>query len=339
MSRSCQVEVFKVIARSPSAAVGLQDESHFILWHQQFHELEYILEPGVTLYMIDGDLAYFVKTPKTMELYDTQEYPFFYMAQQQMCSHVITMPLDNFLHLSSTLTMPQCQWATLLHVARCGSTAVTQCINKLPDWTVVAESCFIQKHFYDQECKNSTDLNNYIQTERCFDVVEGCIKFMLKDFSSESKVLIKGFGIGDATLIPALTSRFPDQKIIWMQRDGINTAISHFRALYSLSYDLTSVYFRYPPSSYFLQKAASRIIFAITNGMMSEFAELISPTVTSCDTLVLHYWRWITNSVQYKRYHRLTSNICVYHFEDFIADQAFVLTQVLVLADATVWPT
>ena len=63
MSRSCQVEVFKVIARSPSAAVGLQDESHFILWHRQFHELEYILEPGVTLYMIDGDLAYFVKTP------------------------------------------------------------------------------------------------------------------------------------------------------------------------------------------------------------------------------------------------------------------------------------
>ena len=323
-------EVCAVIGRLPcnGISVGLEDDNQFILWHQRFVSVDFLLRPEVSLYFVDDTKAFFVETPSDLDLHNTEKHPFFYMAQQDFCTHVIILPLENFLILSNTVGEPKCQLTFLLHVARCGSTAVTQAIHSIPNWKVMSESCFIHKHIYQMEHKHKVILADYLKTEKFYRIGEAAIRFMFKDCPQGYNVFYKAFGLLDFCLIPLLSEKFPKHKIITMHRDGQGTCKSHYKAFRdTYAYDFAAYALKNRLIYHVFHPLVCRVLFVVSNGMTSQFTGFLEETKCR-DIFLYHFVRWVANSIQYVTYAGTAPNILSVMYEDFRSDKTATITMV-----------
>lgn len=298
------------------------------MWHERFTTVDCVLRPEVLLYMMDDTRAFFVETPKDLDIHNTKAHPFFYMTQQDYCTRVIIIPLSALTALSRKIGEPKCNLAFLLHSARVGSTAVTQAIHSVPGWIVMSESCFIHKHLYTIQRELSISLDDYVRSKQFFDVGEAAIRFMFKDCPEGSNVFYKAFGLLDFCLIPMLSDRFPQLKIITMHRDGLGTCRSHCQAFTdTVAYDLTSIALRYRLANTTTSSLVSRVIFVVTQGFSEDLTDFLSNTKCR-DIFLYHYVRWTANALQYLKYSKSASNTISIMFDELQADKERVISKV-----------
>lgn len=319
------------MARLPcnGISVRLEDDGHFILCHEKFTTVDYLLRQEVSLYFLDDTQAFFVEIDEHLDIHNTERFPFFYMAQQDYCRRVIVVPLFTLLKISDRIGSPKCDLTFLLHSARCGSTAVTQAINSVPGWKVMSESCFIHKHLYQMEHRQGVKMNEYVVSKRFFDVGEAALRFMFKDCTADNKVLYKAFGLLDYCLIPLLSERFSGHKIITMHRDGPGTCMSHYQAFRdTAAYEFMAFALKHPPVNVVFSRIVSRVMFVVTSGMEDEFSDLLEKTKCG-DIFFYHYVRWVANTLQYLNYSPSAKNLQSIMFEDLISDSTATITKVL----------
>ena len=237
-------------------------------WHKKFVSLEYLLTADVTLFSIDAEYAYFVKTPENIDIYNTEHYPFMFKAQQHYAEEVIVITNDKLLHLSKRLRKSSCSITFLLHSIRCGSTAVCQAFNSLPGWKVIAETGFPHKYLYDMRYKYGKSVTDVVKSEEFYDISEACIRVFIKDFDSKQRVLFKAIGLTDFCLIPFISDRFPQSHILTAHRNGMGTAKSSYQVFFDVTFNMTvpTRWNRYISYNLFWGDI-SRMVFMITNGM------------------------------------------------------------------------
>ena len=98
---------------------------------------ETLLSPNFSLYSFDdaSRSAVFVETPVEVDLTAP---PFYYLAQKEHATHVLTVPYKTFNDLAQTL--PEPSNLLLLHsVGRCGSTLLCKALGELGEVTTLSE--------------------------------------------------------------------------------------------------------------------------------------------------------------------------------------------------------
>ena len=128
-----------------------------ILWKRKFHvfeytssrdflclyltnvDAEYVLRPSVTLYSVAKHEAVFVETVEDINIYSSDENPFFHMAQFNRSKNVIKMPIKIFHALSNKIGDPKVPVIWTSHIGRCGSTLLGQLFEKVPGTLLIAE--------------------------------------------------------------------------------------------------------------------------------------------------------------------------------------------------------
>ena len=91
-----------------------------------------MLKPTVSLYAVSATEALFVETPKSVNIFSSDENPFFYIAQFRRCKRVIKVPIKSFHRLAGKIGDPEVPVTWLTNTARCGSTILCQVLEKVP---------------------------------------------------------------------------------------------------------------------------------------------------------------------------------------------------------------
>ena len=100
---------------------------------------EYVLKPNISLYCVTKDEATFTETDKNINIYNSEESPFFYQAQFKRSINVIKMPIASFHTLAEKVGNPGIPIMCLWNTARCGSTILCQVLESVPNTLVMSE--------------------------------------------------------------------------------------------------------------------------------------------------------------------------------------------------------
>ena len=173
--------------------------------------------------------AVFVELSPHVDIYNTRKYPFIMVGQMLNATHIISIPLDDFVRFSKRIGDPCCSTSWMFHTSRCGSTLVAQGLNVLPGYTVIPETQSLLIHLDSIGRTSRMDYNSYLKSSRCSDILSAAIIYLLKDFKKGDKVFIKTPGLLHYCIMAVIAKRFPSHKFISLHRDGAATLDSFWR--------------------------------------------------------------------------------------------------------------
>ena len=134
------VDVNTVITKLPFLSISIASDFHFLTWHSKFESVEYLLRYDATLYYIDSSKMVFLEHEPGVNIYNTKNYPFFFIAQRSTAIRVLIVPLNQLHILSQKIRDPECNVAWICHMSRCGSTTVVQGITAIPNCAAISEN-------------------------------------------------------------------------------------------------------------------------------------------------------------------------------------------------------
>ena len=139
-SESCVLRC-RVLWRWKSVPVSQSSAADFLAWSRRdLAPLRVLLRPDVTLYCVTSDSAVFVRCPAACNIYSSVSSPFFYLAQFLNAQEVYITTL-NWFHLLAAEITEDCRvpvtW--LSSTGRCGSTMLTQVMERVPGTVSISE--------------------------------------------------------------------------------------------------------------------------------------------------------------------------------------------------------
>ena len=312
------VDVYTIVTKLPFLGMSVASNTHFLTWHEKFELLDYLLSSNITLYYMDSDEMVFLEHEQGVNIYDTKEYPFFFMAQRYTAFRMLTVPLCFMPDLASKLTKPQCKVTWICHMARCGSTTVVQGINAIPNCVAISESQDILKHLTSVYAARKIEIRDYVKTQEFKDVLKFSVSYMLRSFSKYQHVCPKTTASFAYHLISPLSELFPSHKFISMHRDGLGTAKSFWRMGSGHSLLKFGVWTmkNFPSIS---KQAYEKVIVVFANGLQSEVMDIY--TNSEITMFLFFYMQWITNMVTFQRNKSSVKELMALCHDDFQQDK------------------
>ena len=133
-------QVVKVFAKAHYTEVTAHSGKNFLYTHQKYVSPKYVLEnPHVTLFTVDTKYVYFCETDPDVEIYNTIKHPFVFMAHYNEVKKLVIMSIDSFHRMADELGDPKVPVCLVNMTARCGSTLVSQMMNRVPDTRSMSE--------------------------------------------------------------------------------------------------------------------------------------------------------------------------------------------------------
>jgi hypothetical protein len=117
---------FPILKRSKDHDFAISDMGDFTLGEGEAYDPDRLLgDPEISLYTLDlkRNVACLVQLPDAVDL-ETE--PFFFRAQFTKASHLITVPLEEFVTLASRIDVDDSRLVFIQSVGRCGSTLVSR---------------------------------------------------------------------------------------------------------------------------------------------------------------------------------------------------------------------
>jgi hypothetical protein len=311
------VEVFSIVAKVPTIHEYPPGIDSYVLRHERFERLSYILKPFVYLSFISGEVAYLGESDPNDNFYDTRKYPFFFVACKVAAKKVIAMNLDLFVKMSEDIGEPKCDVNWIFHTGRCSSTALAQALNASEGVTVISEPTPLLGYL-SERCFESRCAIKDLHKKTIRKLALACFNFILKDFTAGEKVCIKTpMTCQYEVLLPLIAEKYPDHKIISMYRDGVGVAKSVYRVntatipsfiqkLREFSKNLPRVF----------QKSLFLYQFAYSSGMIQEEKELLTE---HRDHFLINFSMWIGNMVHFRANAPSAKHLMTLSFDDFYA--------------------
>ena len=176
---------------------------------------EYVLRKNVALYCITETEAYFVETPKNVNINSSDENPFLYLAQYTRGINVIKMSINTFHTLSESIGDPNVPVIWISNIGRCGSTILCQVFERVPGTLVLSEPDTPLKVCDMQTLNIVTELeyNN---------IVMSMVRIICKPYPNAERIVIKTRSACAPLMLP-LSKLFPTQvQQIFMYRDSLS---------------------------------------------------------------------------------------------------------------------
>ncbi|KAF6035527.1 hypothetical protein EB796_006160 [Bugula neritina] len=148
------VQCLRVWGKCKPSPLTIPQLHHFLTTHVKFVNPEYALGKHVTLLAVnDKDAIFGVFSPQE-DIYNVRKWPFLYIAEFQTAEHILVMPMTSFIRLANKLGDPRSKVIWVHSTGRCGSTALAQAFNSLPDVLAMAEPmCFfsLKQKLFEKE--------------------------------------------------------------------------------------------------------------------------------------------------------------------------------------------
>ena len=106
---------------------------HFITTHAGFVHPDFALQTHVTLMTVTDKEAICCVSDKHVNVFNTRKHPFLFNTLFMEAKYFLVMPITSFIKLAEAQGDPKSKVIWLHHTGRCGSTAIAQAFNALPD--------------------------------------------------------------------------------------------------------------------------------------------------------------------------------------------------------------
>ncbi len=114
--------------------------NNFLYVHDKYIDPRYVLEHvNVTLFTVEEECAVFCVSDPGVNVYDTLMFPWVFFAHFHIAKQLIIIPLDSFNRLADELGDPKVDVSLVHMTARCGSTLISQMMNRVPNTRSMSE--------------------------------------------------------------------------------------------------------------------------------------------------------------------------------------------------------
>ena len=191
-------------------------------------ELDYVLKPNVSLYALTKDTAVFVETTGGVNIYSSDDYPFFNQAQFKRSRNVIKMPTISFHALAEKVGDPSVPVIWLSNTARCGSTILAQVFEKIPGTSLISEPDAPTHIGFMHKLKSLSENDRKM-------LLKSTIRLLCKPRTGIERICVKSKG-NCISMMKDVSNIFPDIKQIFMYRNCRETVASHLALLSAVPY-------------------------------------------------------------------------------------------------------
>lgn len=236
-------QLLKVWSRGHAKIAIIHYRRHFIATHSEFVHPETALQPHITLMTVTDKEAIFCVADENDNLFDVRKYPFLFDALYNKARYLLVMPISSLLRLGEGLSRPSSKVIWIHHPGRCGSTALSQAFNVLPNVVSISEphclfsmrQTFKQKYLHDDiNWQRSAEYKAIFQTT---------VKLILKSFMEPGAdvTVVKATPMNSITDADLIYDMCPEFIQIFMYRDAQPQVVSLYRALvgHDLLFDIT----------------------------------------------------------------------------------------------------
>ncbi len=113
---------------------------NFLYKHEAYVSPNYILKnKNISLMAIEKDYAIFCVTDPSVDIFDTEKFPFTMFAHWMLPKKLVILPIASFHRLADELGDPKVPIIAAAMTARCGSTLLVQLFNKVPNTRAMSE--------------------------------------------------------------------------------------------------------------------------------------------------------------------------------------------------------
>lgn len=181
-----------------------------------------IHDPNISLYCLDDarQWAIFTVLPEGIDL---SHVPFVYQAQSDHAKYLIAVPYATFLQLAQEISVDASQLVCIHNVGRCGSTLLSQALNKLETVTALSEPDIFANFITIRHTPHDEQIR-LLQASYQFmfrpTVVEDTTRYVLK------------FRNHCADIMDVFAEAFPTAKHLFMYRNGLDWVASLYRIIY-----------------------------------------------------------------------------------------------------------
>lgn len=229
--RSAQVfDIWYKAKREPFHLLGRRN---FIATHRTFEHPNYVLAHNVSLLAVGMDQATFVEVPSDYDIYDCRKSPFIYLGQFKHAVRVITMPISSFIRCAEELGDPKMKVIWLHSTGRCGSTAMSQVFESLPNCCTVSEPMCLFVARNEAALRLPTkQFRQYITSDIYYKMSQASTRLMAKPNAHNPDILfIKNFTLAGVMEVQEIEKYFPDHTNLYLYRGCEDTVQSYLRSL------------------------------------------------------------------------------------------------------------
>lgn len=227
--------VFDIQWKVKKEAFHLLSKRNFIATHRSFEHPNYVLNYNVSLLAVELDQALFVEVPHGYDIFDCRKSPFIHIGQFKESVRIITMPLSAFFRCAEELGDPKSKVIWLHSTGRCGSTAMSQVFEAIPNCTTVSEPmCMFTYRNEGGVVYNTKKYRQLLNSETYENVVKATARMMAKPNEHNPDILfIKNFTLSGVIEVPLLEQMFPNDSHLFLYRDCLDTVQSYLKSLNS----------------------------------------------------------------------------------------------------------
>ncbi len=132
-------QIVSVIWRAKCAALSVTKITDFLYKHEEYVNPEYVLKhKNATLMAVEKDYALFAISDPSVDVYDSQ-FSFLVIADFEQAKKLVIIPIKSFHRLADELGDPKVPVAMTAMTTRCGSTLLTQMLNRVPGVRTMSE--------------------------------------------------------------------------------------------------------------------------------------------------------------------------------------------------------
>ena len=302
-----------------------------ILWKRKFHPFEYasardflcifsskvapeyVLKHNVSLYAVTTNEAIFVETKNDINIYSSDEHPFFHMAQFNRSENVIKMSIETFHALAKKIRDPSVPVICISHIRRCGSTLLLQVFEKIPGTLVIAEPDALTNIEFMLK-------RNQISEYDRENLVRSVIRVLCKPRPGTERICIKPRGICCSFMMKDISKCFPKINQVFMYRNCIETTYSYLSLLGAVPYtELARICF---DSKWFIfAKPVIKSQFGLYFICKSKESTPLYHTLWSSRTVCMLVYMWIKYILIGRDALSRDQNILAVKYEDLVSNK------------------
>jgi hypothetical protein len=290
----------------------------FITCHEMFTDPGYVLQPNVSLYCLTKDYAYFVETPASVDVFNSDTSSFLYIGQFTNALKVIKFPLASFCKLADRLGNPKVKVCFMPNTGRCGSTLLANALGKVPGTLLYAEPDCLTNigHLWKQKHVTQSEYER---------MVVATMRILCKPRQETDTICIKTRSCASCHL-NTIKKFFPEFTIIFGYRNSLKTVSSFLGLMLSETAQSLAMYLidsdtfsKYIP--WFRRRFFYYFCFMLEENFFTEIAD-------NMNTVELFTYAWANCIKVMQEFLRQGGVLTPILYEDMDADKVATLENV-----------
>ena len=226
-------QVFDIRYKVKKEPFQVLSRRNFIATHRMFEHPNYVLSYNISLLAVEMDQAIFVEVPVTYDIFDCRKSPFVHLGQFKEAVRIITMPISSLIRCAEELGDPKMKIIWLHSTGRCGSTAMSQVFEAIPNCTTLSEPMCLFVARNEAAARYSTkQYRKWLNSKRYNNMCQAAVRLMAKPNEHNPDILfIKNFTLSGLMEVEGIEKCFPTHINLFLYRDCLETVQSYLRSL------------------------------------------------------------------------------------------------------------